>query len=131
MKIIAVKHKTVGKLMKKAVKEYWLEDKDAYLQFTDGSTIRIHVLNPSWKTYVNLETLERGDYPAFVDSTDTHLYYTHNGDEQLFTSRTVSFYFNNVRYYINDKLKHVTQTHTPIIEIHYYEEGEPVASYNS
>lgn len=130
MKIIEVNHKTATSLLKKSVEEYWLEDKDCYLKFTDGSTVRIHVLNPSWETYVNLQTFERGNHPAFVDSTDNHLYFLHNGDEQLFTSRTVLIHFDNVRYYINDKLKYVTRTYTPIIEIHYYEEGEPVGSYN-
>ena len=131
MQIVEVNHKTISKLIKKTVKEYWLEDKDAWLEFTDGSVACIHVLHPSWETYVNLQAFEKGNDLPFVDSTDSHLYLSHNGDEQLFTSRTVSLYFDSVHYYISDKLNYSARTYIPIIEIHYYEEGESVGSYNS
>lgn len=131
MKIIEANHKTVASLLKKPVEEHWLEDKDAWLKFTDGSTVCIHALNPSWQTWVNLQVCERGNYPQFVDSTDNHLCFSDNSNEQLFTSRAVSLYFDSVHYYISDNLEYVTRKYTPIIEIHYYEEGEPIGGYNS
>lgn len=131
MQIIEVNPKTISKLIQKTVKEWRLENKDAYLKFTDGSTARIHVLNPNWETYVNLETTKSSDYPLFVDTTDNHMYFPPNGDKESFTTRTMSIYFDRVRYYINDKLTNMTRAYTPIIEIHYYEEGEPVGDHNS
>lgn len=132
MKIIEVNHKTVASLLKKSVVEHWLEDKDAYIKFTDGSIVCVHVLNPKWETYVSMETKDNtNNGPSFNDSSDIHLWISSSGYEHQFTSRTVSIYFNNARYYISDKLEYMTRQYIPIIEFHYYEEGEPLGDYDS
>ena len=129
MQIIEVNHKTVAKLLKKSVKKFWLDDnKDAYIQFTDGSVVCIHTLDYKWETYVELdsrkETEATNNGKSFNDSQDVHMWYTQQGDEYLFTSRTVSIDFDAVRYYISDKVKYQTRQYVPIVEFHYYEEGE-------
>ena len=131
MQIIEVNHKTVAKLLKKTVEKYWLEGKDAYLKFTDGSIVCIHVLKPSWETYVNLQTFESSSHPAFVDSTENHLCFLRKHEETLFTLRTVSIYFKGVHYYISDELKYAARTYIPVIEFHYYEVGEDIGNHNS
>ena len=61
MKIIEMNHKTAANLLKKSVERFWLDDsKDAWVQFTDGSVVCIHVLDPKWDTYVSLERTRRG-----------------------------------------------------------------------
>ena len=127
MKIIEVNHKTVANLLKKKkVEEFWLDDnKDAYIKFIDGSVVCIHVLDYKWETYVALD--ERKEFesgPSFNDGQDVHLWYDKRGVENLFTSRTVSIYFDTVRYYISDKVQYPTRQYIPVIEFHYYEEGE-------
>lgn len=127
MKIIEVNHKTVANLLKKKkVEEFWLDDnKDAYIKFIDGSVVCIHVLDYKWETYVALD--ERKEFesgPSFNDGQDVHLWYDERGVENLFTSRTVSIYFDTVRYYISDKVQYPTRQYIPVIEFHYYEEGE-------
>ena len=129
MQIIEVNPKTISKLIQKPVEKWWLKDKDTYLKFTDGTTACIHVLNPNWETYVNLETPKNNNHPLFVDTTDNHMYLSPNGNEESFTTRTISIHFDRVRYYINDKLTRMTRAYTPIIEIHYYKEGEPVGNH--
>ena len=131
MQIIEVNNKTVANLLKKSVAEYWLEDKDAWLKFEDGSVVCIHVIEPSWETYVNLETLESTSSPSFVDSTDHNLCFSHKHEESVFTARTVSICFGRLRYYICDRLKYVTRTYTPVIKLHYYEKEEGIGSHNS
>lgn len=131
MQIIEVNHKTVAKLLKKTVEKYWLENNDAYLQFTDGSVVCIHALNPSWETYVNLQAFESSDRPTFVDNTDTHLFFSRRHEETVFTSRTVSICFEGVRYYISDKLNYTARTYIPVVELHYYGVGEDIGHHNS
>lgn len=126
MQIIEVNHKTVAKLLKKSVEKFWLDNnRDAYIQFTDGSVVCIHVLDYKWGTYVALD--ERKEFKSglsFNDSQDVHLWYASQGDEHLFTARTVSIYFDTARYYISDRIKYPTRQYVPIVEFHYYEEGE-------
>lgn len=129
MQIIEVNHKTVGKLLKKNVEKFWLDDnRDAYIKFTDGSAICIHVLDYKWLTYVALdgqeETEAANNGTSFNDSQDVHLWYTPQGDEHLFTARTVSIDFDAVRYYISDRVDYPTRQYVPVIEFHYYEKGE-------
>lgn len=130
MRIIEVTHKTVGNLLKKSVEKFWLDNnRDAYIQFTDGSVVCIHALNYKWDTYVALdgrkETEADNNAISFSDSQDVHLWYTPQGDEHLFTARTVSIDFDAVKYYISDRVSYPTRQYVPIAEFHYYEEGEP------
>ena len=135
MKIIEVNHKTVASLLKKSVVEHWLENEDTWLKFTDGSVVRIHVLNPKWETYVSLNERKEKESAtngvSFNDSQDIHLWYINTGEERLFTSRTVSINFDSVHYYVSDRLNYPTRQYVPIIEFHYYEEGEPLGDYDS
>lgn len=129
MQIVECNHKTVAKLLKKNVEKFWLDNsKDAYIQFTDGSAICIHVLDYKWLTHVALdgrkETETTNNGTSFNDSQDIHLWYAPQGDEHLFTARTVSIDFDAVRYYISDRVKYPTRQYIPIIEFHYYEKGE-------
>lgn len=135
MKTIEVNHKTVASLLKKSVVEHWLEDEDTWLKFTDGSTVCIHVLNPKWETYVSLNERKEKESAtnsvSFNDSQDIHLWYINTGEECLFTSRTVAINFDSVHYYVSDRLNYPTRQYVPIIEFHYYEEGEPLGDYDS
>ena len=135
MKIIEVNHKTAASLLKKSVAEHWLEDKDTWLKFTDGSVVCIHVLNPKWETYVSLNERKEKESAtngvSFNDSQDIHLWYFNMGEERLFTSRTVSINFDSRHYYVSDRLNYPTRQHVPIIEFHYYEEGELLGDYDS
>nr|DAY06013.1 MAG TPA: hypothetical protein [Caudoviricetes sp.] len=129
MRIIEVNHKTVAKLLKKSVEKFWLDNnQDAYIQFTDGSVVHICVLDYKWDTYVALdgrgETEATNNGTSFNDSQDVHLWYTPQGEEHLFTERTLSINFDAVRYYISDKFQYPTRQYVPIVEIHYYENGE-------
>ena len=129
MRIIEVNHKMVAKFLKKGVEKFWLDNKrDAYIQFTDGSVVCIHVLNYKWETYVALSGREEPEATnngnSFNDSQDVHLWYNKRGEEHLFTSRTVSINFDTVRYYISDKIQPPTRHYVPIIEFHYYGDGE-------
>lgn len=129
MQIIEVNHKTVANLLKKKVEEFWLDDnKDAYIKFTDGSVVCIHVLDYKWMTYVTLsgreETEAANNGTSFNDSQDINLWHTLQGDEHPFTARTVSIDFDAVKYYISDKVQYPTRQWVPIVEFHYYERGE-------
>lgn len=129
MQIVECNHKTVAKLLKKSVEKFWLDNsRDAYIQFTDGSVVCIHVLDYKWLTYVALdgrkETEAANNGTAFNDSQDVHLWYTPQGDEHLFTARTVSIDFDAVRYYISDRVQWPTRGYVPIVEFRYYEKGE-------
>lgn len=130
MQIIEVNHKTVAKLLRrKNVEKSWLDNnRDAYIQFTDGSVVCIHVLDYKWETYVALDDREETEATnngnSFHDSQDVHLWYTPQGEKHLFTSRTVSINFDTVRYYISDKIQPPIRHYAPTIEFHYYEEGE-------
>jgi hypothetical protein len=135
MKIVEVNHKTVANLLKKSVVEHWLEGEDAWLKFTDGSVVCIHVLNPKWETYVSLDERKEKESTtnsvSFSDHQEIHLWYTSTGEEHLFTSRTVSINFDSRHYYVSDRLNYPTRQYVPIIEFNYYEEGEPLGNYNS
>lgn len=126
MQIIEVNHKTISNLLKKNVEEFWLsDDKDAYIKFTDGSVVCIHVLDHKWETYVALNAREEFESGlSFNDSQDVHLWYTNQGVEYLFTSRTLSIDFDTVRYYISDKFQYPTRQYLPVVEFHYYKKGE-------
>lgn len=129
MRIIEVNHKTVAKLLKKNAEKFWLDNsRDAYIQFTDGSVVCVHVLDYKWETYVALdgrkETEATNNGTSFNDSQDVHLWYTPQGDEHLFTARTVSIDFDAVRYYISDRIQSPIRHYVPIVEFHYYEKGE-------
>ena len=129
MQIIEVNHKTVANLLKKKVEEFWLDDnKDAYIKFTDGSVVCIHVLDYKWMTYVTLsgreETEAANNGTSFNDSQDINLWHTLQGDEHPFTARTVSIDFDAVKYYISDTVQYPTRQWVPIVEFHYYERGE-------
>lgn len=129
MQIIEVNHKTVAKLLKKSVEGFCLDNnRDAYIQFTDGSVVCIHVLDYKWLTYVALdgrkETEAATNGTSFNDSQEVHLCYTAQGDEHLFTARAVSIDFDAVKYYISDRVYYPTRQYVPIVEFHYYEKGE-------
>ncbi|MBF1368362.1 MAG: hypothetical protein HXN12_00475 [Porphyromonadaceae bacterium] len=129
MQIVECNHKTVAKLLKKSVEKFWLDNnRDAYIQFTDGSVVCIHVLDYKWETYVALDARKETEVTtngvSFNDSQEAHLWYTPQGDEHLFTARTVSIDFDTVRYYINDKVQYPTRQCVPTVEFHYYEKGE-------
>ena len=129
MQIVECNHKTAAKLLKKSVEKFWLDNsRDAYIQFTDGSVVCIHVLDYKWVTYVALDgrkETEAANYgTTFNDSQDVHLWYTPQGDEHLFTARTVSIDFDAVRYYISDRIQFPIRHYAPIVEFHYYEKGE-------
>lgn len=135
MKIVEVNHKTVANLLKKSVVEHWLEDEDTWLKFTDGSVVCIHVLNPKWETYVSLNERKEKESTtnsvSFSDHQEIHLWHASTGEEHLFTSRTVFINFDSRHYYVSDRLNYPTRQYVPIIEFHYYEEGEPLGNYNS
>ena len=129
MRIIEVNHKTVANLLKKNVEKFWLDNnRDAYIRFTDGSVVCIHPLDYKWETYVALNGRKEPESTAngvsFNDSQEIHLWCTTERGESLFTSRTVSIDFGAVRYYISDKVDYPTRQYVPIVEFHYYEEGE-------
>lgn len=129
MPIVECNHKTVAKLLKKNVEKFWLDNsRDAYIQFTDGSVVCIHVLDCKWETYVALdgreETEAANNGTSFNDGQDVHLWYTPQGDEHLFTARTVSIDFDAVRYFVSDRVQYPTRQYVPIVEFHYYEKGE-------
>lgn len=125
MRIIQFNHKTATNLLKKSVAEYWMQDKDAWLKFTDGSVLCIHAINPTWKTYIDLRERERNNYgTGFSDNNDTLLYHTSEGEGRLFMARGVSLEFDAVCYYYNDQFDYVTRKYIHVIEFHYYEKGE-------
>lgn len=129
MQIIEVNHKTVAKLLKMSAEKFWLDNnRDAYIQFTDGSVVCIHVLDYKWETYVALdgrkETEATNNATSFSDSQEIYLWRTAQGSESLCTSRTVSIDFGTVKYYISNRVNYPTRQYVPIVEFHYYEEGE-------
>ena len=132
MQIIEFNHKTVANLLKKSVEEYWLNDKDAWLKFTDGSVVRIHVLAPKWTTYVELGKPKNTCVSrSFHDSQAVWQFLGDNGGKP-FMSRTVSIDFDNARYYYHENhYNYVKREYLPVIEFHYYEKGEEVASNDS
>ena len=136
MQIIQFNHKTVANLLKKSVEEYWLDDnKDAYIRFTDGSVVCIHLLKHSWSAYVTLNKRnnERDSRRFQDDQSIWQFIWDEDEDEdEPYTSRTVSIYFDNARYYYNENYYDYTKReYLPVIEFHYYEKGEEVARNDS
>ena len=129
MQIVECNRKTVAKLLKKNVEKFWLDkSRDAYIQFTDGSVVCIHVLECKWETYVALngrkETEASNNGTSFNDSQDVYLWYTQQGEERLLTVRTVSIDFDAFGYYISDRIQSPIRHYVPIVEFHYYGKGE-------
>lgn len=133
MQIIQFNHKTVANLLKKSVEEYWLNDKDAWLKFTDGSVVCIHLLKNSWLAYVTLDKLndERASR-SFQDDQSVWQFIWDEDEDEPYTSRTVSIYFDNAHYYYHGNYYDYTKReYLPVIEFHYYEKGEEIARNNS
>lgn len=135
MEIIQFNHKTVANLLKKSVEEYWLKDKDAWLKFTDGSVVCIHLLKHSWSAYVTLDKRndEMGSRSFQDDQSVWQFIRDEDEDEdEPYTSRTVSIYFDNAHYYYNkNHYDYTKREYLPVIEFHYYEKGEEVARNDS
>lgn len=133
MQIIQFNHKTVANLLKKSVEEYWLNDKDAWLKFTDGSVVCIHLLKHSWSAYVTLDKRnDERDSRSFQDEQSVWQFIWDEDEDEPYTSRTVSIYFDNVRYYYHENYYDYTKReYLPVIEFHYYEKGEEVARNDS
>ncbi|WP_299238446.1 hypothetical protein [uncultured Actinomyces sp.] len=133
MQIIQFNYKTVTNLLKKSVEEYWLNDKDAWLKFTDGSVVCIHLLKHSWSAYVTLDKLndERASR-SFQDDQSVWQFIWDEDEDEPYTSRTVSIYFDNARYYCHENhYDYTKREYLPVIEFHYYEKGEEVARNDS
>lgn len=124
MQIIEMNHKTVSKLLKKSVEESWTKGKDAYLRFTDGSVVVIHILENHWNNYVSVENTDVASDVSFHDGHDIMGYITADGKEQAYTSRTLSIFFDKFRYYYHRNFGYVTRSYIPVVEFHYYEKGE-------
>lgn len=135
MQIIEFNHKTVANLLKKSVEEYWLNDKDAWLKFTDGSVVCIHLLKHSWSAYVTLDKLndERASRSFQDDQCIWQFIWDEDEDEdEPYTSRIVSIFFDNARYYYHENhYDYTKREYLPVIEFHYYEKGEEIARNDS
>lgn len=131
MEIVEFNHTTAATLMKKPVENYWLEDKIAYIKFTDGSTVGIHPLFDSWELFVNLTERDNLDRDKSVDDDQTVYVFGRKDGDSPYTSRIVSIEFDTICYYIHYTVNKVVRTYIPIIEFHYYEPGESVGNYNS
>nr|DAP47366.1 MAG TPA: hypothetical protein [Caudoviricetes sp.] len=131
MQIIEFNHKTATNLVKKPVENYWLEDKIAYIKFTDGSTVGIHPLFDSWEVYVSLAERDNLDKDKSVDDSQTVYVFSRKDGDSPYTSRTLAIEFGTVRYYIHYVVYKVVRAYIPIIEFHYYEKGEEVGRNDS
>lgn len=133
MEIIQFNHKTAANLLKKSAEEWWLDDKDAYISFTDGSVVRIHLLKHSWSAYVTLDKRkEDNDHsPGLTDEQSIYFFTGDGRDEATVTSRFVTLEFDCVKYYYHRQFNRVTRQYIPVIEFHYYEKGEEVARNDS
>lgn len=131
MKIIEVNHKTAANLLKKSVEEYWLDDKDAWFHFTDGSTVCVHMLERSYTAYVSLRENEGHRDSGFGDEQSIYWFDREDSDGALITDRIVSLNFDHARYYYHRQFDYVTRKYIPVVEFHYYEEGEKVARNDS
>lgn len=129
MKILSVNYKTVGSLLKKSVKDFWLDDnKDAWFHFTDGSTVCVHILEGRWDAYMSVEKFDSGDRVCFSDSQDIMTFWYSDGKEYKYTSRTIYIVFDKVKYYYHRNFDKVTREYIPAIEFWFYEKGEEIAS---
>ena len=125
MRIIEVNHKTVGNLLKKSVEKSWMSDnKDAWFQFTDGCVVCIHVIETNWDTYVAVDNLDKRSPASFYDEQSTSGYEDLKGKQQTYTDRTLSINFGKARYHYHRNFGYVTRQYIPVVEFHYYEEGE-------
>lgn len=131
MEIVEFNHTTAATLMKKHVENYWLEDKVAYIKFTDGSTVGIHPLFDSWDVYVDLTERDNLDRDKSVEDNQTAYVFSRKDGDSPCTSRIASIEFDTIRYYIHYNVNKVVRAYIPIIEFHYYGEGEPLGNYNS
>lgn len=131
MEIVEFNHTTAANLMKKPVENSWLEDKVAYIKFTDGSTVGIHPLFDSRDVYVDLTERDNLDKDKTLDDNQTAYVFSRKGGDSPYTSRIVSIEFDTIRYYTHCSVNKVVRAYIPIIEFHYYEPGESVGDYNS
>lgn len=131
MQIIEFNHTTAANLMKKPVEEYWMQNKDAWLKFTDGTIVCIHPLFDSWEVYVSLTERDNLDKDKSVDDAQAVYVFSRKDGDSPYTSRTAAIEFDTIRYYIHYSVNKVVRTYIPIIEFHYYEEGEPLGDYDS
>lgn len=131
MEIVEFNHTTAANLMKKPVENYWLEDKVAYIKFTDGSTVGIHPLFDRREVYVGLTERDNPDKDKSVEDGQTAYVFSRKDGDSPYTSRIVSIEFATISYYIHYSVNKVILTYIPIIEFHYYEPGESVGNYNS
>lgn len=129
MQIIEFNHKTVIPLLKKSVEEYWLDDKDAWLKFTDGSVVCVHMLDPTWDSYVTLTELDRDKGTCFYDEQNLQYF---SISDRPYTLRIVGIYFDKAKYYYHrDFDRYVKREYLPVIELHYYEAGEEIGDCDS
>lgn len=131
MQIIEFNHKTASTLLKKPVEEYWMQNKDAWLKFTDGTVVCIHPLFDSWEVYVSLTERDNLDKDKSVDDAQTAYVFSRKDGDSPYTSRTAAIEFDTIRYYIHYSVDEVVRAYIPIIEFYYYEEGEPLGNYDS
>ena len=133
MEIIQFNHKTAANLLNKSTEEYWLDGRDAYIRVTDGSIMCIHELENSLYTYVSLDDRkEDNDHSSGLTDEQSIYYFTGDDrDEATITSRIVTLEFDCVKYYYHRQFNRVTRQYIPVIEFHYYEEGEEVARNDS
>lgn len=131
MQIIEFNHKTAANLVKKPVENYWLEDKVAYIKFTDGSTVGIHPLFDSWEVYVSLAERDNLDKDKSVDDAQTVYVFSRKDGDSPYTSRTAAIEFDTARYYIHYDVNKALRVYIPIIEFHYYEKGEEIGRNDS
>ena len=131
MKIIEVNHKTAANLLKKSVEEYWLEDKDAWFRFADGSALCVHMLERTYSAYVSLKKWEGNQDNSFADVQTIYWFHHEDSDDSTITDRTVSLCFDHARYYYHRQFDLVTRQYIPVVEFHYYEKGEDIGNHNS
>lgn len=131
MQIIEFNHKAASTLLKKPVEKYWMQNNDAWLKFTDGTIVCIHPLFDGWEVYVSLTERDNPDKNKSVDDAQTMHVFCRKGGDSPYTSRTAAIDFDTVRYYIHYSVNEVVRVYIPIIEFHYYEEGEPLGDYDS
>ena len=125
MQIIEVNHKTMTNLLKKSVEKSWMDDNlDAWFQFTDGSVVCIHVIETNWNTYVAVDNLDKDSLVSFQDEQGILSYEDTKGEQKTYTDRTLSINFDTAKYYYHRNLGYVTRQYIPVVEFHYYEEGE-------
>lgn len=131
MQIIEVNHKTAANLLKKSVEKYWLDDNnDAYIRFTDGCVVCIHVLKRAYDAYVALKNLEEHNSKRFADEQSIYWFEREGGDGSTITDRTVSMNFDRVRYYYHRQFNGATRQYIPVIEFHYYEKEEGIGNHS-